>query len=169
MNTRNASLWFVLFGRPRPSDWESEWAGTFSTSGLCGYTLQFAPQSGITFDHWGCLGTIAENHGEITKAGPDGLTVRWAEKGMDDPFLATQYYFVRWGNLQYLIPEGNLLGFIEEYNAGDRDLEAMMLFGAIKNLFGELKLDRETFRNGPPGRPVLPTRYAELLVDSRQQ
>lgn len=217
MNTRNASLWFVLLGgglffgfvqlhgilrnamdanrrpsisyatraqniqaelltiasgsldgRPRPTDWKTEWAGTFSTSGLCGYTLRFAPQSGITFEHWGCLGTYSENHGEITKAGLDGLTIRWAEKGMDDPFLATQYYFVRWGNLQYLIPEGNLLGFIEQYNAGDRDLEATMFIGALKN-FGELKLDRDTFRNGPPGRPVLPARYAHLLIDGKQQ
>lgn len=145
-----------------PDDhWAKEWAGTYFVGDGLGanITLIVAPESGIAYTWYGCMGLYYYSYGTISEVVPDGLIVDLeVEEIRRKPFMDSRLYFVKWGHERFLIPEHEMLSFVNDYNKGGR-MRSSMGFSPRKDgtasMFGH-NLDSA-------GIPELPARWAKLL------
>jgi hypothetical protein len=102
--------------------WAKEFAGVYYSSIGLGDNVAFAiaPNAGISYQIHGCTGIYAADHGDIVKATPEGITVKWRVNRDKErwSFLSSELYFVRWGPRRYLVAESQMQELATEYNKG---------------------------------------------------
>lgn len=152
----------------KDADWAKEWAGRYYTGDGLGTNIRvyLAPNGGVSFLNYGCLGLYGGDHGDIEEALPDGLKLKLVFGTPKGSFLSERIYFVRWGKLRFLVPDWQLLQVVNNYNEGGHSQYQM---------YGIARLQREgepgagafiREEDVPKGLPELPEKYAKLL---RQQ
>lgn len=145
-------------------DWAREWAGTYYTGDGLGtnVTIKVAPESGVTYTDYGCLGLYDMNHGEIAEVLDDGLRLTLAfDPDLDyTDFMDDRLYFVRWGDRKYMVPERQMIDLVNGYNQGGFSRELLMNIprwyeGRVQGRWDE---------KAPEGVPQLPAKWAAMLL-----
>lgn len=146
------------------SDWAKEWAGTYYEGDGMGenVNIHLAPNGGIAYLNYGCLGLYGGDHGDIVEVLTDGLKVKLALGREQHSFLSERLYFVRWGERRYLVPEWAMMKLVNNYNEGSYARRAMY---SIPRQYQDAKNLHRFEKETPPGRPELPAEYAKLLHD----
>jgi hypothetical protein len=145
--------------------WAREWAGTYYTGDGLGMNvhIRIAPNTGVIYTWNGCVGLYDSAFGDIVETFPGG--VRIALKTPDKPsyfdYMSDTLYFVRWGDLRFLVPETQLQKMVDNFNEG----------GFARTLMFNIPRKRgdhtpRTYKDAcPSGMPELPPAYAAKLVD----
>lgn len=149
----------------KESDWAKEWAGVYYTGDGLGVNLSIhiAPTAGISFLNYGCLGLYSGDHGDVVEALPDGLILKLLFGSAQNSFLSERMYFVRWGREHFLVPDRQLIQFVNNYNEGGHaracmfGIPRLMREGEKRRLFG--------VEGQLAGRPQLPTEFMKMLLD----
>ncbi|USO00034.1 MAG: hypothetical protein H6810_05065 [Phycisphaeraceae bacterium] len=137
--------------------WAEEWAGAYYDGDGLGVnrTILIAPENGLLYTWYGCLGLYDANSGPIVRFDDDSLFVSPAI----DPttaelcFLSERIYLVRWGLCHYLVPEERMLDFCNDYN---QQRNTPWFFG-----YPLREKDKGLDRRGVP---EVPTEYARFLL-----
>ncbi len=144
--------------------WVREWAGTYYTGDGLGMnvTIKVAPESGVTYTWYGCLGLYDMNHGEIAEVLDDGLRLTLAfDTDLDCmDFMNDRLYFVRWGDRKYMVPGRQMIELVNGYNQGGFFRESLMNIprwyeGEVRHRWDE---------TAPEGVPQLPAKWAAMLL-----
>lgn len=146
---------------PRQPVWACEWAGTYRAPNSIRpwrHMIHLAPQSGFYYGWYTCgQGPFAFNYGPIAESFDDGVRVS-PQLPIDNErsLAADRFYFVRWGERHYLIPENRMLRLVNDYNwFGPRAADIMNL--PLRELEWSLPAC---------AAPELPERWDRLLMDA---
>ncbi|MBI1190208.1 MAG: hypothetical protein GC200_05940 [Tepidisphaera sp.] len=148
----------------KADDWAKEWAGSYYTGDGLGenVSISLAPKAGIAFLNYGCMGLYGGDEGDIAEVLPDGLKLKLVFGSANGSFLSERVYFVKWGELRFLVPDWQMMDFVNRYNEGGYSRSGM--FGiARKTPKGE-----HPSRIGlvaTVGKPELPAPYDKLLQE----
>lgn len=118
-------------------------------------SLTISPDSGAAYALRGCFPTPCDlNYGTVSFDGKY-IHIKWQLDTQDKPWFPTKFLSINWGERQYLVPTGSILGFCKDirenlkeqtqhygYNAWHRD-------GPKKNVSGlpQLPKEFEKYRN----------------------
>src|SRR5215467_5656360 len=98
----------------------SAWAGDYYYGDGLGYrfNLMLAPRSGYVYTWHGCLGLYGVDYGTVSwRNGVVSLTSEYRHRN-STKVKSDQFYPLEWGERHYLIPEGDLVEFCNQVNAG---------------------------------------------------
>ena len=112
---------------------------------------------GTYFYTWrGCLGLYASAYGRLSLDADGVAELGPAEEGGEGG-LSFKARFVRWGERTYLVPEDELLKFVEVINDGDEPRQGMR---------GSFYLRDGDWERPADGAPDLPANFADLILAS---
>jgi len=138
----------------KDTDWAKEWAGEYYEGDGLGTNvdIHLAPQAGIGFLNYGCLGLYGGDQGDIVEALPDGLRLKLVLGKQHGSFLSERVYFVKWGDERFLVPDWALMRMVNNYNEGSF---------ARSSMYGIPRLRRGASRGTvrakpPPANPNCP-------------
>lgn len=146
----------------KDTDWAKEWAGKYYTGDGLGenVSIYLAPQNGISFLNYGCLGLYGADHGEVAGSSPGELKLALKFGTAQKSFLSERVFLVKWGDERFFVPDWQMKQFVNNYNKGGYAKSSM--FG-IARLVKDGKSSR--FFQPASGRPQLPEPYAKMLRD----
>jgi hypothetical protein len=135
------------------------WAGEYYYGDGLGVNvaLILAPKSGFVFTWHGCLGLYDLNYGQMEQAGGKIrliFTHPNDRKGFQG--IAPELIPIVWGERHYLVPADEVVDFANAINAGSEPR---------KSLWGEALLKRGDETKTAQGRPSIPPKYSEYLLD----
>lgn len=161
------------------SHWAHRWAGTYHfPDGMVSYRFSLAPQNGITHTSASCLppptansGTIVGTFDEDNDNQIDGIIANWRYPRRDDT-TEEKFYFVAWDGAdggkgrQLLIPESDMLDFVNRYNQGG--FHRWHFAGFVERLNPEAESRRSMFSPCKPSiaPPQLPAQWASKLIST---
>lgn len=149
------------------TDWAREWAGIYVVGdGLSeAGDIRLAPESGVAWSVFGGCDLVGQYHGTVAAYHGDGITVSFAADAEDSawtPALPTpRLFFVRWDSRRYLVPEKQMIRFVNQYNVGGMVRYHMPGIPqmVVRTPAGEIYYDERV----PRGWPELPQKYSRLL------
>jgi hypothetical protein len=147
-------------------DWAKQWAGVYRARDavFSNSTIRIAPQAGIAYTSFGCMGMDGADWGEIVEAFPGGIRVKLAITEGEKPrdYLSSTLYFVRWGDQQFLVPQRQMKRLVANYNAGGQTRECMP--GIPRRVADDGREPKPRVAM-PSVRPQLPAEFAALIIE----
>jgi len=151
----------------KESDWAKEWAGKYYTGDGLGenVSIHLAPKAGISFMNHGCLGLYGGDHGDVVEALPDGLRLKLVFGSAKESFLSERVYFVKWGPHRFLVPEWQMMEFVNNYNEGGFARETMFGIAFLQGKGDNTRIP-EIDAATQATKPQLPAKFAKLLLSA---
>lgn len=137
---------------PAPLPGLAEIAGSYYRGDGLGFnqTLDLAESGTFTYEWRGCLGVYDQAQGRVTRNGDEIVLVADGKKPVIRLLPA------RWGDRQYLVESGNMMGFVNEINQGAEPREGP---------HGAAYLRRDEWDLRVSGAPELPPSYTKAILE----
>ena len=151
-----------------PKDhWAHEFAGVYYEGDGLGtnITISVAPNAGVTYTWYGCMGLYDAAHGEIVETFDDGVRVKLitdskvGDDGMD--YMTGRLTFLRWGDKRYLLPENEMTQLMNDLNN-----RKSYFFFPERDMRDRLDVESISLlnRTQPVGLPQLSDRWNAMLI-----
>ena len=141
-----------------------EWQGSYYVGDGLGVNITLELGASYLRYAWhGCLNLYDSNEGEVVEVFDDGVRVALEKDEHQGHyhFISSRLYFVRWGERRYLVPEAQMMRFLDDYNAGGSRRRELSIAPLKRDPRYQVHDERPPER----GLPQLPKAYAADIIE----